>query len=499
MKKILLLAVVALMIVACGKKAGFQSALPKDAIAVMSFNPKSIGGKINADDFKQSAIYKEIDEQFAEDDTKNRELVMSLLADPKESGLSMTDDIYFFMLKDNKGGVLARVADKKKIDAAVEKAGVQSTTEGDKTVAGRMDDDTAVAVYDNKVFMFYASEEDYSTALPHIQSLLSQKAEDGLMGIKPAADALLAKDDVCVVVKVGDLMSQMNSAMGMGMNMMPAGVASVENAVYVMTGNFEKGKMVGDMKLVFLDKESEKAYLDLTQKMNGKFKGSLLKYIPENAAIAFGANLHGAGLYEYMESMPDMQSTLRQVPPVKTVMEAIDGDFVMALTGYDASTKMPVFSALVELSKPDVILGYASMAASIGAKSVGENQYSFAYGNINVSFGLKDNMFYITNDPMTISALSGEKIASLSNLGGGYSMGLINFESGREVLSAVPMDSDTREVMMPLLEMFGTMEMSASTPTNMHIEVSMIDKSRNAAEVVFTTVDAIVKAHADEI
>jgi hypothetical protein len=478
MKKILL-AVMVLALAACGPKKGeaYRNALPKDAVAVVGVNLKSMGDKSGAKDFAGSPVAQMVGEGLSD---KDRELLVSLLSDPAGNGFSTTSDAYFFVTKDNVPAILARVDDSNKVgEMLTAKAGFTPTVENGLNVAG---DSNVVAVWDDNAFLFHAAAKPAA----EVAAMLSLPKNEGLMSLKPAAKALTSGADFCAVMSYSAMMQVMEDMPGANANAMMAGMEMMQNAYYTVTGNFEKGRMVADAEIAFDDKESEKKYLELTSKLIGKLNGSVAKYIPEGSLLAFAGNIKGAGLYEQMLAVPEFGMIAAQAAPLKSIMEALEGDLAMALTAYDAGERMPSFVILAELSKPDVILGYASMLGAIGAKSDGENRWVLSQGSINLRFGVQDKLLYMTNDETSYSALAGGKIASIDerygNVFKGYGGLVADVAGAGAALRSMHMvDSEY----LPLFDMFGTLETSSPTAGKSHIVLTTADKEKNAAEVMY--------------
>lgn len=497
----------AVALVACGggkNKEDYRNALPKNAAVVAGFNPGSIGDKMKAGDFAHSDLARLFDKVLADNgvDEADRGLIMTLLSDPKKSGLSMSHDMFVFLHKGPDAvGVLAKVDDMKKVEAAVEKAGVERITDGPHTIAGRMDDQTAVAMFDSKMLMFYASSKKFDAAAPAIDSLLRQKKTDGLMGVKEVAGVFEAGHDFCAVANYSEIMNMTgmsDSQMADMQGLMPY-VDAVKGARYAIAGNFEKGRVNVDAQVFFDSKANEKTYMDMASKLTGKMKGDMLKYIPEGAMLAFAGNIDGAALYEQMSQVPDMEKLFRQAPPVKTVMEAIGGDVVVALTGYE--NMMPSFTMLVELTKPDVILGYASLVATTGAKTVGENQYSVSVMGMTINFGLKGNMFYATNDAATTAALAGQNIASLdgryADVFRGYGSFVVDIATAVNILGSSRVVSITPDV-LPIIKLFSTLEVSSPELGKTHAVLTTADKNKNSAETIYQALQMGAKVCLEE-
>ena len=493
MKKILLLACI-LTLAACGSKqsATYRNVLPKDAMMVVGVNLKSVVGKMGADDFADSALSRVIGEDMTEEE---RTLIMPLLADPAKSGLSTGDDVYVFVTQEQAVGVLARVDNAAKVGDIVAKAGFTALIEGGRHSAGRMDNRTAVAVWDDNVFLFYRSDKPYAETSPVMQTLLSQENKESLISFKPAAKALAAANDFCAVVNYNAATAQALALMNGGaQGGIPGSYMDLlKDARYIVTGNFEKGRMVVDMTMAFGSGENEKAYRDFASKLSGKVDGRLLKYIPETSLVTVAGHIHGSVLYEMMASMPEAGRFMQQASPVKSVMESIDGDIVMALTAY--SGEIPSFVVLAELSKPEVIQGFLGMAAAIGAQPDGDG-FVFSVMGFTVHFGVTGKMFYASNDQAAISAIKGGNIASVEGRFGNvlksYGGIAVDLAAGGEVLKKNNlMDIDE---LLPLLGMFGTLECSSLDHERSHLVLTTTDPKKNAARVLYEALQTAAAA-----
>lgn len=502
MKRIITLVAAAVLCACGGKEAAYKNALPKDAVIVVGIKIDQLGRKINAKDFANSGIAKimRTESDLAED--KN-ELIISLLSDPKESGLSLTDDVYLFYLPGDtqtKGvGAVARVADRKKVDEVFTKAGFTSTEQDGRTVVKYHETGTHMAVYNDETFIIMESQQDYSTSEPMVAGLFTQK-EGYFTANKAAADMLNGGDDICAVMGYNKVMEQLlqNNPM---VSTMSSYMEMYKGVLLAVKGNFEKGQIVVDALPIYTDKDTEKKMLELTEKMVGKkLNGNVLKFIPEDAILAMAVNIKGAGMYETLNQQSELQATLAQVPMMKGIVEAIEGDMAFALTAFDGN--MPRGAVFVELGKPDVITGYAAMAATIGAKAVegAENQFIFSQGGIEAHFGVKDNTFYMTNDPRIVAAMGGEKIASVADkaiFAKGAGSGFVNFAA---LLGIKNLTDEIDENMMPFAQALSSLEFSSVDNTTSRIVLNMTDTSVNAAEVFYTLIDALaVKEAASDV
>mgnify|MGYP002420639905 CR=1 FL=1 len=104
----------AFLLSACGEDNAYTNALPKDAAAVFSFDLMEMAQKCDLNDQVKQSMG-----QMMKSSLKGSAdaLVDKLMENPEESGLRLTDRVYFFAASQMEmGGVLVRMADKGKLE-----------------------------------------------------------------------------------------------------------------------------------------------------------------------------------------------------------------------------------------------------------------------------------------------------------------------------------------------------------------------------------------------
>lgn len=452
MKKILLL-LVAVAAVGCAKKSDYLGALPKDAALVVGVRAGRLMDKGGVKELAGTNIYARVSDAL--EGKAGSEVLLAMLADPRESGLALDNHVYFFAIDEERLGVLAGVANKAKIDAIVTAKGGENVT------------------YNDKTFLFHTF--DKATA----EALLTQKTDVD----KKTAEVLAGKDDFCAVGSYDALM-KLSGDMASPLKAMPQ-VAMMEGAQMLLTGNFEKGHMQVDLKPTFATKDAEKKYYDLMLATTGKIRGDILKYIPTNSMLVGAANINGPALYELLVQEPQIGRMAGQIPAVKSVVESLMGDVAFCVSAVEGND-VPQFTLLAELDKPDVILGYAAMAEQFGAKKVSENRYTYTLRGNTFHLGVVKNMFYATNHPESIEALDGKKIESVKGAAyGGYGALIVDVGNGRAAIEG-RVDDEYK----PLLSAVSKVVMSSPEVGQSHVRVIMTDKNANAAKSLFAAANA---------
>ena len=105
MKKfILLLGVLALGFTSCSKKSENLKVIPKDAIAVVSFDLQSLYKKADVEELQKLKSFQKIKEALNNDNNKMGKIFSEILNDPKASGIDFKKNAYLFAFNNKKYG-----------------------------------------------------------------------------------------------------------------------------------------------------------------------------------------------------------------------------------------------------------------------------------------------------------------------------------------------------------------------------------------------------------
>jgi hypothetical protein len=250
--------------------------------------------------------------------------------------------------------------------------------------------------------------------------------------------------------------------------------------------SFDKGEIAAAGKTYYPNAEAEKKYKDISASIMDKLKGEQLKLIPENAILAFSANIKGSGLYDYLDKLGlysfieerDRDGLIKTVLG-KNILSEIDGDITIALTDI-ASPKTspePQFIFLVDckdgakaLDRLDTIISGEGGSLEKIAPDIYVYEKTF--------IAVKGNTLSITNNkssfdnPSAATALSALSKGNLAVLGG-------DFKMLKKVASQNIPDRDASGIASGLTDLFDTYQFSGKLNVA-EGKIIMTDRNRNS-------------------
>ena len=487
------IALVALMLASCGGK-DYREMLPADSFVIVSINPESLSRKAQVGDFTQSVYYKMAEQALADAPEEERGRILSLLAHPSETGLDVGSDVFMFVTMENASqtgnptvGGLFKVGDRKKLDSFLgwlsQKSGFTSFEEDGITfLANTQGADMPVVAYDETALLVYTAPVDNDQAKAAAKKLFAQKKTESLMGNSQLAQAIERPSDMKFVMDYGSVMAVAGEQIG------TAGLSGFEflnKMSMAMPVDFEKGKIVAEARILFSDKEAEKQYMEMVAAQR-KMDGDFLKMLPaENVATLAGS----------MDGM---------APQVKPIMEAIDGDIALSFHGMTDNGRMPELSLIAELKDPAIMETIKGMIP-VPMQEMAPGQYALSPdANTTIYFGLNDNTFYATTDSDALVFLTGAQTSAYeAEVGklfrGSYGTMFVDFPAVRSLIESLiaqnRLDQSAAASLMAL-SLFDTLEITGRTERQGELVLNMTDKDKNAAEVLYKTIEGFAQMFA---
>ncbi len=508
------LTAVAALAASCGGGADYRSILPADSFMTASVDAASLMEKSGACDASCNPLLDRLKAELgkAEDlSAEEKEYLLSLLENPAESGLDLKKELFMFMsmggadINDPEvgGGLLFPVADKSKLDALIarinEKSGTETVTEKGVSVVKIGEEAAAAGVlaYNDIACLLYFETAPCGVAEEKVRELFAQKQGESLMGDKAVAARLSARNDVNMVMSYANLPTLTNNPMLGAMPMMDA----LKGAVMMGSANFEKGRIVSDAAVSYKDKASAKKAMEFYAYVKPQ-TGDLLRYVPANSIGAVSYGLDGEKLYAMLAAMPGYGMMLGN-PMVKQVLDAFDGDCVIAFSGMTPDGRYPIASLLAQVDDPAVLQTIVKNLAGMPVQQTAEGEYAFTSGDISVLFGVKDKVLYCTTDAAVKSALDGAKIESLTSLDGivkGKSGTFwLDFKGLNALVARMAGGAGRPQVdaALAVLGMFDDVEACGTTEGGEFV-VNMADKEQNAFKTICDTTGALIRQYMPE-
>lgn len=400
---------VAFLLSSCGEGNLYTNALPKDAAAVFSLDLMEMAQKCDLNDQTKLSMG-----QMMKSSLKGSAdaLVDKLMENPEESGLKLTDRVYFFVTPQmGAGGALVRVADKGKLEDLIELLHAQQACEapadGDGcrwTVGGG-----GLMAWTDDAFLLLASDGDPKDLQHQASMWLRQQAGEGYSGTPEFKKLEDADEDVAMVTSMNAMPKSYLAPMTMGL---PADL-DLNDLKLFSTLDFQEGKAVMEVETLL-----EGKFKDLLKKqaeVSGELDGTYLKTFPANTVLWMAANVNGEKAYELLRENPTVRQELdNSMMPLdfEAIFKAVKGDVAVAMPEMSMN---PGFVLYADVTNSDFLRTFEDLKPILAMTNgqmrlldKGENAYQFVAADgsmwglgrrpVSVWFGVKDKHFYLTNN-----------------------------------------------------------------------------------------------------
>lgn len=402
---------VAMLLASCSGEKQYVNVLPEEPGAVVSIDLKQLVQKsdLSAEDTKtvvdevKNALSGELDAQGAA-------LMDKVLANPDESGLDFRSKIYLFAdSKLEKGGLLACVGDKDKLGALTDLLGKQPAE--DKGAYRQAVMEEGVLAYSEKsCLLLFSDKGDKADLQGWASELMGQETKGAFSKSKAFESMEKIKGDISVYASM-NLLPDVYKVIGKAS--MPMAVDWKD--INVVAGmRFEKGRMVLDTETLMTE-ELKKEYEKINSIYSDETSDKFLELFPQSAFMWMSMGVKGEKLYEVLEKEPSLDAQLQSVQTVfdlKSLLGAVEGETVMCVSSLNPVS----FALLAEVKNADFMQSFESLKPMLDMtggqmKLVedGENAYELQMADgrmlgmpagsaASVYLGVKDNVFYLTND-----------------------------------------------------------------------------------------------------
>ena len=469
MKKfILLLGVLALGFTSCSKKSENLKVIPKDAIAVVSFDLQSLYKKADVEELQKLKSFQKIKEALNNDNNKMGKIFSEILNDPKASGIDFKKNAYLFAFNNKKYGgdsrqphigITAVLSDDNKFKDLLNRVSETTYMELDIKKDGalnivHLNNESYLSWDDNK--MLFITGEDYRSMEGEsvLKKLYNQDKSEQITDIKGFSDFLNGQKDINLWINLGGFV-QDDSMFLNGM------AASLYKSLFNMQkdsyfyGFVDFGK--DDIKLT-----TYSIYNEETAKLLKKydlydisFDKDILKNTPEKLPLAMGGAINVKNYYEFLKAQfgkdfneDDLIRVLSTQGLTKdNVLNFFGGSFMLAIEGFENQKYISYDLDLVEDKQSDDSYEYKEvekermfpifgLSFNIGDKTLldkGVTLASLALENgyyklplqkdLTFYFAYNNKAFYGSNSPKGVEAF----------LKGGVSNNAVNSDFGKHV------------------------------------------------------------------
>ena len=468
MKKfILLLGVLALGFTSCSKKSENLKVIPKDAIAVVSFDLQSLYKKADVEELQKLKSFQKIKEELNNNNKEMGKIFSEILNDPKASGVDFKKNAFLFGLNNKKYGgdsrnpyigVTAVLSDDAKFKDLLNRVSQATETQLDIKKEGALNivyfNEGASLSWDNKKMLFLVND-NYSTRVDVVlKKLYEQTKSEQITDIKGFSDFLDGQKDINVWLNFGGFVQDDSIFLNGMVASLYRGLFNMQKDSYFY-GFIDFGK--DDIKLT-----TYSIYNEETAKLLKKydlyditFDKDILKNTPEKLPLAMGGAINVKNYYEFLKAQfgkdfneDDLIRVLSTQGLTKdNVLNFFGGSFVLAIEGFENQKYISYDLDLVEDKQSDDSYEYKEvekermfpvfgLSFNIGDKTLLDKGITLAglalengyyklplQKDLTFYFAYNNKAFYGSNSPKGVEAF----------LKGGVSNNAVNSDFGKHV------------------------------------------------------------------
>ena len=388
-----------MFMIACSPRTEYTHALPKDASLVVSADLASMANKSKLNDDIIQKLGTLIRESMPDDASG---LADKIMEDPSETGLSFTDKVYFFATPHaNAIGMVARVESESKVKRLfgmleeshlcappTEESGCQWVEIGN-----------SICAFNNGTFLLMHNRTGGVGNIKGILfSLMRQKEGEGFSASEDFGQLSTSNTDIALLTDFSLMPDKFTTPLRMGL---PADIR-MEDIRYIVTANFEKGRIHIEAANATHNEAVQAFYQwmeDITQPVHGRFMAGY----PANTLMWAGMNTNGKELYTTLCKNPSIRQYMNNptLPvDVERIFTAINGDICIGMP----SIADGGWISYAEVNGKDFLETFeelrpllAMTGGQVTLHDTAPDQYALQTYNAVYWFGVKDDVFYVTN------------------------------------------------------------------------------------------------------
>ncbi len=386
--RIVLLAIVVLW-ASCSSQSEYANVIPKDASMVMSLDLESMGGKsgLSADEAEKLVS----------------RLTDNLIRRPSESGLSFTDKVYLFVTpQSNTFGIVAKVDDADKVENFLNDLRKEQICTELKSESGCQwtEMGKVLCVFNDDTFLVLGGKR--GEAIDHKQTLLylmRQDAADSYTSTPDYARLSASEGDIASMVNFSFIPNELTMQLRMGVS----ANLPLKDFKYLLSLTFEEGRIVADTETLIENKELRALY-ERQMSLLQPIEGTYMECYPANTTMWAGSYINGQGVYDLLCENPTIAQILKNpILPVdvQRIFSSIRGDIAIgysSITSNDILLYADVTNREFLQTFEDLRPLLALTGGQVQLIDTGTDQYELRMYPLSLWFGVKDGVFYLSNN-----------------------------------------------------------------------------------------------------
>lgn len=400
----LVLLVVVTFLTSCSENNEYTNAIPKDAAMVVSFDFKTMAQKSGINGKEGEAVVTKLTDALKSGlEGEAYKTVEMIVKNPSESGLSLSDKVYMFITPNsNTFALLAKVSNESKLKSLMQSLNDQQLCSDLKSESGCTwaSLSNGICAYNNGTFLLMGGYQGEPEGMKNTLLILMRQDKANSYASTTDFNKLKeAKGEINTVVNMSVLPREATMQARMGM---PADL-KLEDIKYLISTSFEKGKIVLNFETLVENKDLIAMY-EKQADASALLKGSYMEYFPANTLFWVAGNINGERVYELLCENPTVKQSLENpMLPIdlKTIFSAIRGDIAVgygSLLNNDLLVYADVTNKEFLKAFEDLRPLLAMTGGQMSLNSIAPDEYEFRMYPQSIWFGVKNNMFYLSNN-----------------------------------------------------------------------------------------------------
>lgn len=417
LSRLLLLFIVGATLFSCSRKNEHAERIPADAIFVASINLQNLVDKsgYTAEDAKilGAKFAEEAQSSLSPEQIK---YFQKLIADPREAGLSLKAPVYVFSSPDISFALVAQVDSESKLETFIR----ESFKTGGKEVNISTQDgyhfvnlnNTGLLGYDNRsCIVTFGKATGRDVQLKHLGEAMKRKGSESITKHSAYKEMEQEQGDLRMFYSLGGMMDMAMQGYGALGASMAREIYSfnIDSCYAINSIAFEAGKLTYAQR-IHTENLKAKQSLEEIYKIAKPSSGEFIKYFPASSLAFLNIGLDGNKLLKLISggslgvilAMAEAEGVNFSTP-----IASLDGDITIGLMELHEDYVGATLMAKLNDEQPMVsLLDYfytqaVEQEGGVNADFVKiDNQnYQTIIDKMTISFGVKDNIFYISSLP----------------------------------------------------------------------------------------------------
>ena len=392
-----------LLLVSCSPKSEYTHALPKDASLVTAIDWEVMVGKAQVNGKEGRKLTDKLIalvQGGLEGDAAR--LAEKIVKNPSESGLDFTDKAYLFATPHaNAYGLLMKVDSESKLENLLEALKEQQICSDIREESGCrwVQMGKSLCAFNNGTFLWMQNRSGDVENIKETAFMLMRQQEGEGFAVLPDFALLKEKgNDVASMVDLSILPDRFTTPLRMGLS----GDIRLQDIKYLVTTNFEQGRMKMDFRSLTSNKKVQAFYQEM-DKVTSVIRGKYMDYFPANTFAWLGGRIQGKAIYDMLYQNPTLRHELLnpELPvDMARIFSAIEGDCAVGYTSL-ISDAFLVYADVTNVDFLETFEELRPLLALTGGQvqlfDTAENQYALKTMEGIYWFGVKGNFLYITN------------------------------------------------------------------------------------------------------